>query len=279
MELRRMPRRLACAAVFIATGAAGLAAVPMASAASIPLRVGPAGITHIGLHGVDSSSAVGATLPAGTVTSTNWSGYAQNGASGTYKSVVTSWVQPAVNCSQTPNSYAAFWDGLDGYSSSTVEQDGTLAECVSSGRGRKTTQVAEYTAWYETYPNPMYQFGGTVAPGDYMTATVTSNTTKSFTLTLADNPAATGAHGWTASTTQTLSSAAALSSAEVIAEAPSSGSGVLPLADFGTVNFAASTVNGTTMTTGTPIEMVSSRNQPEAIPGSLSSRAFSDTWQ
>ena len=53
----------------------------------------------------------------------------------------------------------------------------------------------------------------------------------------------------------------------------------VPLADFGTVNFAESTINGSTMTTGTPIEMVSSRNQPEAIPGNLSNGGFSDTWQ
>src|SRR5580693_1467505 len=66
------------------------------------------------------------TRPAGgvsqvshqTVTSTNWSGYAATG--GPFTSVSADWVQPAGNCS-TGDQYAAFWVGLDGYSSATVE--------------------------------------------------------------------------------------------------------------------------------------------------------------
>ena len=260
-----MPRRLARAAVFITAAAAGLAAAPFASAHAIPLRVGPAGITHIGMPSAGSSGLVGAT----TVTSTNWSGYALNG--GTYGTVSTTWVQPAVNCSVTPNSYAAFWDGLDGYSSSTVEQDGTLAECVKSRGG----QVAQYVAWYETYPNPMYSFGKTVSANDLMTATVTSNSPQSFTLTLVDNT-----KDWTASTTQTLKSPVALSSAEVIAEAPSSNRGVLPLADFGSVGFSNSSVDGTQLSSSSAIgiDMVSSGGVAEATPGSLSGGAFNVAW-
>lgn len=270
-----MPRRLVRAAVLITTFGAGLAAVPAASAHAIPLRVGPAGISHIGMP---SASGAGASLGATTVDSTNWSGYAETGG-GTYTSVTTSWFQPSVNCSVTPSSYAAFWDGLDGYSSSTVEQDGTLAECVSSGR--HGAQSAKYLGWYETYPNPMYGLGGTVAPGDFMTATVTATSSTKFLLTLSDKPAS-GAKAWSASTTQTLRKAAALSSAEVIAEAPSSGRGVLPLADFGTMSFSGSTVDGAQLANGADtvaIDMVSSRNQPEATPSALSGGGFSVTWQ
>lgn len=267
MEVRKMPRRLALAAALITTGAAGLAAAPAASAHAIPLRVGPAGITHIGLPSAGSSGLAGAT----TVTSTNWSGYALNG--GPYATVTTTWTQPAVDCSVTPNSYAAFWAGLDGYSSSTVEQDGTLAECVSSGRGRHATQTAEYMAWYETYPNPMYQFGGTVSPGDVLRATVTSSGSKQFTLTLQDLTA-----GWTGQTTQTLRTAAALSSAEVIAEAPSSNRGVLPLADFGQVNFSNSSVGGSPLDSAIGIDMITNGGVAEATPGPLSSGAFTVDW-
>ncbi|MDE3134668.1 MAG: hypothetical protein KGL15_11430, partial [Acidobacteriota bacterium] len=216
MEVRKMPRRLALAAL-ITTGAAGLAAVPAASAHAIPLRVGPADITHIGMPSAGSSGLAGGT----TVYSTNWSGYALDGS--TYRSVTTTWTQPSVTCSQTAT-YAAFWAGLDGYSSSTVEQDGTLAECVSSGRHSRTL-TAEYLGWYETYPNPMYQFGYTVKPGDVMTSTVTANSSTGFTLELQDTT-----QGWSKTTTQTLRKPAALSSAEVIAEAPSGSGGVLPLA-------------------------------------------------
>jgi hypothetical protein len=265
MEVRKMSRRLALAAAFIATGAAGLAAVPAASAHAIPLRVGPADITHIGMPATGASGLAGGT----TVDSTNWSGYALNG--GTYSSVTTSWSQPAVNCSVTPNSYAAFWAGIDGYSSSTVEQDGTLAECVSSGGRHNRTETAEYLGWYETYPNPMYQFGGTVKPGDEMTSTVTANSSTSFTLTLADTT-----QHWSKTTMQTLRSPAALSSAEVIAEAPSSNSGVLPLADFGTMNFLSSSITGPN---AIGIDMITNHGAAEATPGPLGNNGgFGVTW-
>lgn len=260
-----MSRRFTLAVAVIASGAAGLAVVPAASAHQIPLRVGPAGISHIGLLG--DASADGAT----TDTSTNWSGYAING--GTNSSVTTTWIQPEVRCTVTPNSYAAFWAGLDGFSSSTVEQDGTLAECVGTR--------AYYLGWYETYPNPMYRFGGTVRPGDTLTSTVTAVSSTQFVLTLADKPK-TGTP-WSVSTTQTLTSPAALSSAEVIAEAPSSNTGVLPLADFGLMNFTSSTVNGATLANGpntVAIDMVSSHGASEAIPGALnSSGGFSVQWK
>ena len=265
-----MPRRLALAAVLVASGAAGLAAVPAASAHQLPLRVGPADITHIGLDGVGTSSQADGAL-ATTDTSTNWSGYAING--GTNKSVTTTWIQPELKCSVTPNSYAAFWGGLDGFSSSTVEQDGTLAECVG------TRPV--YLGWYETYPNPMFRFGGTVRAGDTMTATVTSVSPTQFVLSLADKPRIGPA--WSVSTTQTLKSAAALSSAEVIAEAPSSNTGVLPLADFGLMNFTSSAVNGATLANGPStvgIDMVSSHGALEAVPGSLNTAGgFSVQWK
>lgn len=265
MEVRKMRGRLALAAALITTGAAGLAAVPAASAHAIPLRAGPAHITHIGIPSASSSGLGSGT----TVDSTNWSGYALDG--GTYNTVTTTWTQPSVDCSVTPNSYAAFWAGLDGYSSSTVEQDGTLAECVASGGRHSRTQTAVYYGWYETYPNPMYQFGGTVTPGDVMTSTVTANNPTSFTLTLADTTA-----GWSKTTTQTLKSPAALSSAEVIAEAPSSNRGVLPLADFGTMSFTSSSVVGTS---AIGIDMITNRGAAEATPGPLGSNGgFGVTW-
>jgi hypothetical protein len=270
MEVRTIPRRLALAAALIASGAAGLAAVPAASAHQLALHLGPADITHIGLDGVGSSSQANGAL-ATTDTSTNWSGYAING--GTNKSVSTTWIQPEVRCTVTPNSYAAFWGGLDGFASSTVEQDGTLAECVG------TRPV--YQGWYETYPNPMFRFGGAIKPGDTMTSTVTSVSPTQFVLSLADKPR-TGT-GWSVSTTQTLKSPAALSSAEVIAEAPSSNTGVLPLADFGVMSFTGSAVNGATLANGPStvgIEMVSSHGAIEAIPGALNTAGgFSVQWR
>src|SRR4051794_32080572 len=61
-------------------------------------------------------------------TSSNWSGYAVTG--GTYTSVSASWTEPSVSCSGT--AYSSFWVGLDGDTSSTVEQTGTDADCSGS---------------------------------------------------------------------------------------------------------------------------------------------------
>ena len=128
-------------------------------------------------------------------------------------------------------------------------------------------------AWYEAYPSPMYQFGGSVAPGDGLTATVTYTAPNTFTLLESD--VAGGVTKWSASKSVTVTGAAR-SSAEVIAEAPSSYFGVLPLADFGTMNFTSSSLTGGAV----PIEMVSQSGKPEAIPGSLSGAGgFSVTWQ
>ena len=69
--------------------------------------------------------------------------------------------------------------------------------------------------------------------------------------------------------------------AEVIAEAPSS-TAVLPLADFGTVNFAGATVNCQAIGTGQPIALtlVSSGDTAEATPSPLTGgNSFTVTWE
>jgi hypothetical protein len=176
--------------------------------------------------------------------SLNWSGYAATG--GTYTSVSASWVQPAVTCS-SGDQYSAFWVGLDGYSSSTVEQTGTEADCDG--------KTAQYYAWYEMYPKASNEYSTATYPvkaGDTYTASVTYNTSNSmFTLTLDDTT-----HPWTAAATMTLSlPGAARSSAEVIAEAPccTAFGGILPLADFGTVPFSNAVDTAGTATTATAL--------------------------
>jgi Peptidase A4 family len=199
-------------------------------------------------------------------TSTNWSGYAVAG--GTYTTVSSSWTQPAVNCSVTPTGWSSFWVGLDGDTSNTVEQTGTEADC-SSGR-------AVYSGWYEMYPKFPKSYADTVAPGDHFTATVTTDGRGGFALTLSDT-----SRGWSHTTSARLKSAR-LASAEVIAEAPSSSGGVLPLADFGTVGFSGATVNGAALTSSTPgidpITMVSG-STVKAQPSGISNGSFSVAWK
>jgi hypothetical protein len=68
----------------------------------------------------------------------------------------------------------------------------------------------------------------------------------------------------------------------VIAEAPSSSSGVLPLADFGTVGFGSAKVNGALLTSSTPgldpITMESG-STVKAQPSSISNGSFSVSWK
>ena len=85
--------------------------------------------------------------------------------------------------------------------------------------------------------------------------------------------------GWT-QTTQQVSAAARLGSAEVIAEAPSNGT-VLPLANFGTVNFTNVTVGNTVIGNADPsaLTMVSGAGITEATPSALTGgNSFTVTW-
>jgi len=175
--------------------------------------------------------------------STNWSGYAATGS--TYTSVSASWVQPAVTCS-SGDQYSAFWVGLDGYSSSTVEQTGTEADCDG--------KTAQYYAWWEMYPGASVEYSTSTYPvkaNDHFTASVTYTSPNSFTLTIDDTT-----EPWAnpATTTQILNGAAR-SSAEVIAEAPccTAFGQILPLADFGTVSFANAVDTAGSATTPTAL--------------------------
>jgi hypothetical protein len=124
------------------------------------------------------------------------------------------------------------------------------------------------------YPHPSYSFGSSISPGDTISASVTFSGTNSYKLTLADET-----KGWTTSTTKKLNNAAR-SSAEVIIEAPYSG-GTLPLADFGTVNFSNSLVDGSAIGNDNPIsiDMVSNSGADKDTVSSLSGgEDFSGTW-
>jgi hypothetical protein len=159
--------------------------------------------------------------------SLNWAGYALESPVNSVTDVKGSWIVPSVTCSKRQTSYSAFWLGIDGYNSDTVEQIGTSSDC----RNGKPT----YYAWWEFYPlNSMQTIDSnsfSVSPGDKMSGEVTYNGNNNFTLTITNYGT-----GKTFSKTGKVSGAQR-SSAEWIAEAPSSIRGTLPLANFGTVNF------------------------------------------
>ena len=202
--------------------------------------------------------------PANATTSTNWSGYAA--ASGTYTSVSASWTEPTGTCSGSAK-YSSFWVGLDGYNSGTVEQTGSEGDCSGS--------TPEYYSWYEMYPAYPVNFSNTVRPGDHFTGSVTHTSGSSYTLKLSDTT-----QGWSHTVTKSLSGAAN-SSAEVIAEAPSSSSGVLPLAHFSPVTFTSAAVNGSAIGNFSPTQiiMADSAGRDEDSVSSLSGgNSFKVTW-
>src|SRR5262249_43602408 len=92
------------------------------------------------------------------------------------------------------------------------------------------------------YPAPAVNLGLTIHPGDTISASVTAASATQFVVSLTDVTT-----GQSFSSTQTAPQAQR-ASAEWIQEAPSSFAGVLPLANFGTINFsgANATINGTT---------------------------------
>ncbi|HTC47150.1 MAG TPA: G1 family glutamic endopeptidase [Candidatus Aquilonibacter sp.] len=218
-----------------------------------------------------------------TVTdSSNWSGYAVTGSS--FTSAKGSWTVPTVNCTKTPNTYAAFWVGIDGWTSTTVEQTGTDSDCDG--------KTPSYYAWYEFYPNPSELISSiTVSPGNKMSASVTYSGTE-FTVTITNETT-----GKSFSKSGKVSGAKR-SSAEWIAEAPccTNSGGILPLSDFGTVDFGQdytdvtgtndatdSSVSGPISDFGSDVNesvMVSSSGANEAVPSALTSdgTSFTVTW-
>ena len=215
------------------------------------------------------SAAQGSVVNAANaaVTSQNWAGYAAAGNAGTFTSVSASWSQPAVTCTAT-DTFSSFWVGLDGDGTNSVEQTGSEADCNGGN--------AAYSGWFEMFPAAPVFYNNPVQPGDAMSASVVANGGGAFTLTLTDST-----QGWTQATNQT-SNTAQLGSAEVIAEAPSSGNGnVLPLSNFGTVNFANVAADNAAFGNENPdaLTMVSGNNVTEATPSALTGgNAFTVTW-
>jgi hypothetical protein len=167
-----MRRRLWAAAtaltmVSLAWGSLGGGSVAGASVrASVPNPGGPL----IRAQGGNS------TLPT---ISLNWSGYAATAGTSKFTYVSSNFVQPAIKCVGVRDQFTSEWVGLDGFTDSTVEQDGTAAWC-----GGRHGTVAHYQAWYELFPAASVGVFR-VKPGDKISASVEYLGGK-FTLTISD---------------------------------------------------------------------------------------------
>jgi hypothetical protein len=227
----------------------------------------------IGQHGTDHRVAGHASVIKGLtqVQSENWSGYADTGSG--FTKVTAGWKEPSASCG-SGTSLAAFWVGIDGYSSNSVEQDGTLIECDGG--------TPFYFTWWEMYPsNEIQVVGDTLEPGDQIGASVVRSG-DSYKLAVKDTTHPANSF----STTQSCSDCSN-NSAEWIAEAPSSSSGIYPLAHFSVFDLGAATV-ATTSKSGVissfaddEITMVDGSGNVEAQPGKLgpNGKYFSVTWR
>jgi Peptidase A4 family len=254
-----------------------MAAVARPSASARAETLARAAIEKLAIGQHPVNHPVGVVSPPGKlkgltdVESTNWAGYADTGSS--FSKVTAKWTEPSATCSSRTEQLAAFWVGIDGYSSDSVEQDGTLIECYEG-------TAYQYT-WWEMYPtNDIQVVGETLAAGDAITSTVTRTGT-SYTLTVTDST-----HSANSFTETENCSSCDNTSVEWIAEAPSGSSTIYPLADFGSWTASgASVTEGSTSGvissfTDDEITMVDSSSRVKAQPGSLNSsgNSFSVTW-
>jgi hypothetical protein len=281
---RRPPRLLgtalmACVPVLGLLLACGPTAGASTTGASPSARVAAARalLEHLGIgqRGTDQRVAghVSKVNGLSQVESTNWSGYADTGSG--FTTVTAKWTEPRGTCTSA-NPLAAFWVGIDGYNSSTVEQDGTVIECDGG--------VPSYFTWWEMYPKyPIEVVGDTLEPGDVITASVVRSGT-SYKLSVTDST-----HPANSFTTTRSCSDCANNSAEVIAEAPccTSSGGILPLAHFGVFTPYAATVKTASKSgvissfTDYEMTMVDEAGNVEAQPGPLNApgRQFKVTWR
>ena len=202
-------------------------------------------------------------IPFTRSTSLNWSGYVASGT--TFNGVSGSWIQPTANCKKGQQ-YSAFWVGLDGNSSGTVEQIGTDADCFNGS--------PSYYAWYEMYPAASVRISNfTVVPGTTYTASVGYDAgSNTFTLTISG--------GGSLFSVPLPGSGQARSSAEWVAEAPSIGGHILGLTNFGTVLFTGPNASSPPTTSWEKMTMTDRKGRPKAVPSDLAANNyFSVTWE
>jgi len=167
-----------------------------------------------------------------SIKSNNWSGFATYGDH--FRFVSATYTLPSLNCSISPDgSFDSQWVGLDGYTSSTVEQVGTYATC-SGG-------TPTYFAFYEMFPAPSVSFSG-VSPGDSITASAFFNGSQ-WELTFVDNT--NGSKSFTTTQSCPPGHTCHNANAEIISEVPNGGPPTASLADYGIVGFTQIAITDT----------------------------------
>jgi hypothetical protein len=240
----------------------------------------------------ERASAVPAVATITSVGSLNWAGYAVSRPKTTFGAVQATFFVPYVNCTASPGATrASFWVGLDGYQGApdSVEQTGVGADCSAAGK-------ASYFSWFEMYPYAQTKLPLTVHAGDSVTASVSYITAKKdFRLSLTDNTRGGSATKLRKCPDIKVSGKKVKcprTSAEVIAEAPASGSSshlvIDPLSDYGAVSFAGISISSSagkhggilsSHWTATKIIQVRASGGPTlAMPTSMEGDMFDTYW-
>jgi len=204
------------------TGLLAQLKVLLASLATVALSITPA--IQQGVQTYTNNTAPNVSSSNGN--SRNWAGYVANSAS--YTAVSGTWTVPQ----PTSNGHTATdatWVGIGGVNSNDLLQSGT--QNVVSPSGQVTT-----TAFYELLPAESTQITSlTVKPGDSVTVSITQQSSEQWLINFNDNTS-------NQNYQTTVAYNSSLSSAEWIEEAPSNGVSVLPLDNFGTIQFTNSSI-------------------------------------
>jgi hypothetical protein len=180
--------------------------------------------------------------------------------------VTGTWIVPQVGATTTGAD--ATWVGIGGVSGTDLIQAGTQAT-VSGGD-------VSYEAWIEMLPQSSRTVSLSVSPGDSVTVTITEQSSGQWVITMVNNTTK-------ASYERTVAYSSSRSSAEWVQEAPSSGRGIIPLDDFGSVRFTAGSAvrDGRSLNLSalgaTPVAMINRSGQAIAQPSTLGADGSSFT--
>ncbi|HEV2339391.1 MAG TPA: G1 family glutamic endopeptidase [Patescibacteria group bacterium] len=191
--------------------------------------------------------------------SRNWAGYIAT--NGSFTSISGTWDIPSI----TNGNYGsdAAWVGIGGVSSNDLIQAGTQETVNRNGQ-------VSYEAFYETLPDVSRALSITVNGGDSVTVSVTQTSNGVWQINVKDNTSG-------QSTQANVSYTSSLSSADWVEEAPSGMRSILPLDNFGSIQFTnLSTIeNGNTdnlsQANASAVTMTSIQNQPLASVSALGS--------
>ncbi|HEX5430216.1 MAG TPA: G1 family glutamic endopeptidase [Patescibacteria group bacterium] len=184
-------------------------------------------------------------FPATKDESYNWAGYVSVDA-GVYTAISGTWTVPT----PTDNDYNsdAAWVGIGGVTSDDLIQAGTL----------NSNGVTE--SWYETLPDVITPLPLRISPGDKVSVSLDWLSGNVWKLDFRNDTT-------NKDYSTSIYYASSFSSAEWVEEMPSSNLGLMPLDDFGAVEFTSATTveNGNTVTIdqsgAQPMDMVNPQGQ------------------